>query len=138
MFIQGTKVTSCMKQQISSHLSDGKLKDYIIEKEQWSQHTFDSVAWRDYEIAYKRLSKNRQVNISKACFNLWNTGRKNERYYGGKKSCCLCNALQEEWIHILTCPSIDACMSREESWAKAGKSMSHWKLPNDFWIAMEK
>jgi hypothetical protein len=55
-----------MKQQLASQLSDGKLKDYIIEKEQWSQYTFDSAAWRDYEIAYKRLSKNRQDNIIKA------------------------------------------------------------------------
>jgi hypothetical protein len=29
-------------------------------------------------------------------------------------------------------------MNREESWAKARKAMTHWKLPNDFWIAMEK
>jgi hypothetical protein len=65
-------------------------------------------------------------------------GRKNRRYYSGKKSCCLCNALEEEWIHILTCPSINACMNREESWAKARKAMPHWKLPNDFWTAMEK
>jgi hypothetical protein len=102
-----------MKQQLASQLSDGKLKDYIIEKEKWPQYTFDSVSWRDYETAYKRLSKNRQVNISKACFNLRHTGRKHGRYYGGKKSCCLCNALEEDGIHILTCPSIDACMNRE-------------------------
>jgi hypothetical protein len=96
------------------------------------------VAWREYEIAYKRLSNNRQVNISKSCFNLSHTGRKNGRYYVGKKLCCLCNALEEDWIHILTFPLIDACMNREESWAKAQKAMTHWKLPNDFWIAMEK
>jgi hypothetical protein len=65
------KVTSGMKQQLTtSQLSDGKLKDCIIEKEKWTQYTADSVAWREYEIAYKRLSKNRQVNISKACFNM--------------------------------------------------------------------
>jgi hypothetical protein len=93
LFIQGTKVTSRMEQKLASQLSNGKLKNYIIKKEKWTQCTFDSVAWREYEIAYKRLSKNRQVNISKACFNLWHKGRKNGRYYGGKKSCCLCNAL---------------------------------------------
>jgi hypothetical protein len=82
-----------MKQQLASQLYIDKLKDYIIEKEKWTQYTFDSVAWREYEIAYKILSKNRQVNISKACFNLWHTGRENGRYYGGKKSCRLCNKL---------------------------------------------
>jgi hypothetical protein len=137
LFIQGAKVTRGMKKQLASQLSDGKLKDYIIEKEKWTQYTFNSVAWRDYQIAFKRLSKNRQVNISKACFNLWHTGRENGRYYGGKKYCCMCNAPEEDWIHILTCPSIDTCMNREESWAKARKSIAHWKVPNDFWTAME-
>jgi hypothetical protein len=60
------------------------------------------------------------------------------RYFGGKKSCCICNTKTEDWIHTLTCPSIDACMNREELWAKARKAMKHWKLPNDFWIAMER
>jgi hypothetical protein len=70
-----------MKHQLASQLSNGKLKEYIMDKEKWTQYTFDSVAWRDYETAFKKLSKNRQVNISKLCFNLWHTGRKNMRYY---------------------------------------------------------
>jgi hypothetical protein len=102
LFIKGTKITSVMKQQLASQLSDGKLHDYIIDKEKWSQYTFDSVAWSGYETAFKRLSKNRQVNVTKACFNLWHTGRKNARYYGGKKGCCVCNIQEEDWIHILT------------------------------------
>jgi hypothetical protein len=91
LFIKGTKITSGMKQQLASHLSDKKLHDYIIDKEKWSQYTFDGVAWSDYETAFKRLLKNRQVNISKACFNLWHTERENARYYGRKKGCCMCN-----------------------------------------------
>jgi alpha-glucosidase (family GH31 glycosyl hydrolase) len=72
-----------MKQELSSQLSGGKLRDYIIDKEKWTQYTFDRVAWRDYKTAFKRLSDNIQVNIIKACFNLWHTGRKNARYYEG-------------------------------------------------------
>jgi ribonuclease HI len=55
LFIEGTKVTSEMKQQLASQLSDGKLQEYIINKEKRSQYTFDSVAWSDYEIAFKQL-----------------------------------------------------------------------------------
>jgi hypothetical protein len=44
LFIPGTKVTSDMKQQLASQVSDSKLKDYIVEKEKWTQYTFDSVA----------------------------------------------------------------------------------------------
>jgi hypothetical protein len=138
LFIQGKKVTSGMKQQLASQLSDGRLKDYIIENKKRTQYIFDSEAWREYEIAYKRLSKNRQVNISKVCFNLWHTGRKNGRYYGRKKSCCLCNALEEDLIRLSACQSIDACMNNEGSWAKAREVMTHWKLQNDFWTTMEE
>jgi hypothetical protein len=55
-----------MKQQLASQLYDGKLKDNITKKEKWTQYTFDSMAWREYETAYKRLYKNRHVNIIKA------------------------------------------------------------------------
>jgi hypothetical protein len=96
-----------MKHQLASQLSDGKLKDSIMEKEKWTPNTFDSVVWQDYEMAFKRLSKNRQVFISKACFNLWQMGHKNGRYCEGKKSCYMCNTQEEEWIQILMCPSID-------------------------------
>jgi hypothetical protein len=106
LFIEGSKVTSGMKQQLKSQILDGKLKEHITDKEKWTQYTFDSVAWREYETAFKRLSKKCQVNISKACFNLWHTRRKNARYYGGNKSCCMCSTQQEDLIHILTCPSI--------------------------------
>jgi hypothetical protein len=61
LFIEVTTVTSGMKQQLASQLSDGKLKYCIIDKEKWTQYTFNSIAWRDYETTFKRLSKNRQV-----------------------------------------------------------------------------
>jgi hypothetical protein len=53
LFIKGTKITSGMIQQLASQISDGKLHEYIIDKEKWSQYTFDSVAWSDYETAFK-------------------------------------------------------------------------------------
>jgi hypothetical protein len=43
LFIQGTKVTSGMKQLLASQLSEGKLKDYIIENEN-GPNTY-SIAW---------------------------------------------------------------------------------------------
>jgi hypothetical protein len=50
----------------------------------------------------------------------------------------MCNVLEEDWIHTLTCPLIDACTNREESRAKVRKAMTHWKPSNDFWIAIKK
>jgi hypothetical protein len=70
LFIQGKQVTSSVKQQLSSQLFDRKLKDYIIEVKKLAPYTFDSVASQDYEMAFTRLYKIIQVNISNTCFNL--------------------------------------------------------------------
>jgi hypothetical protein len=48
LFIKGMNIISGMKQQLASQLSDGKLHDYIIDKDKWSQYTFGSVAWSNY------------------------------------------------------------------------------------------
>jgi hypothetical protein len=53
LFIEGMKVSSGTKQQLASQLSDGKLEKYIIDKEKWTQYTFDSVAWREYDTAFE-------------------------------------------------------------------------------------
>jgi hypothetical protein len=46
-FYTRKKVTSGMKRHLASQLSDGKLKDYIIDKGKLTQYTFGSVAWWD-------------------------------------------------------------------------------------------
>jgi hypothetical protein len=66
LFIQISKGTSGMKQQLAPQCSDGKLKGYTIERETCTIWTVDNVAWQVNETAFKRLSKNKQVNISKA------------------------------------------------------------------------
>jgi hypothetical protein len=38
----------------------------------------------------------------------------------------------------MSCGSLDATMAREASWAKDKKAMATWKMPPDFWIAIEK
>jgi hypothetical protein len=39
IFIEEKKVTSGMKQQLTSQLSEGNLKDYVIGKGKWTQYT---------------------------------------------------------------------------------------------------
>jgi hypothetical protein len=52
-------------------------------------------------------------------------GTENWRYYDGKKACCLCHVPEEDWMHILACPSIDASMNMEESWKNVWKAMAY-------------
>jgi hypothetical protein len=45
---------------------------------------------------------------------------------------------KEDWRHILNCPSLDASYHRDASWQKVKKDMQMWRLPADFWTALEK
>jgi hypothetical protein len=138
LFMRRKKITSNMKYHLASQLTDPKLRAQIMVKEEWSEHTFDKVDWTVFETAFKRLSKNRKMAVSKSCHNLWHTGKRNGQIYRGKKSCCFCNTEEEYRNHILSCRSLDATMAQEASWAKVKKAMATWKIPPDFWTATEK
>jgi hypothetical protein len=78
------------------------------------------------------------MNVVKLCHNYWHTGSRHVRFYGGELPCCFCQETKEIWRHILNCPSLDASYHRDASWQKVKKYMQMWRLPADFWTAMEK
>ena len=116
LFIQGSKVTSDMKNQLTSQMHDNNLRSFLIQKESWSSQTFDAIDWHSSERALRRLSKNRQMNVVKLCHNYWHTGSRHVRFYGGERPCCFCQDTKEDWRHILNCPSLDANYHRDASW----------------------
>jgi hypothetical protein len=136
--IRGTNIMSNMKYHLTSQLLDPKLRTHIMVKEEWSERMFDKVDWSSFETAFKRLSKNRQTVVSKSCHNLWHTGKLNGCIYQGNKSCCFCDAEEEDWNYFLTCGSLDATMTREASRAKVKKVMEMWKMSPGLWTAIEK
>jgi hypothetical protein len=84
------------------------------------------------------LSKNLQMNVVKLCHNYWHTGSRHVKFYGGDRPCCFCQETKEYWRHNLNCPSLDASCHRDASWQKVKKDMQLWRLPADFWTALEK
>jgi hypothetical protein len=108
LFIRGSKVTSYMKNQLTSQMDDGNLCSFLMQKESWSPQTFDAIDWNASERALRRLSKNRQMNVVKLFHNYWHTGSRHVKFYGGDRPCCFCQETKEDWIHILNCPSLVA------------------------------
>jgi hypothetical protein len=138
LFIQGSKVTSNMKNQLTSQMHDDNLRSFLMQKESCSTQIFDAIDWNSSERALRRLSKNQQMNVVKLCHNYWHTGSRHVRFYGQERRCCLCQETKEDWIHILNCPSLDASYHRDASWQKVKKDMQMWRLPADFWTTIEK
>jgi hypothetical protein len=138
LFIQGSKVTGNMKNQLTSQMHDNNMRSLLIQKESWSSQIFDAIDWHSSERALRWLSKNRQLNVIKLCHNYWHTGSIHVSFYGGERPCCFCQDTKEDWRHILNCLSLDASYHRDASWQKVKKAMQMWKPPEDFWKAIEK
>jgi hypothetical protein len=136
--IRGGKITSLRKDQLKKKLHNDTLCSFIKHKESWNNQIFESVNWRACDVAFWRLSKNLQVNVSKACFKYWHTGARHSLFYQESHPWCMCKADKENLTHILMCPSLDASLNRTASSAKLKQAMSIWQLPTDFWIAVEK
>jgi hypothetical protein len=82
LFIQGSKVTSGMKNQLTSQMHDDNLRYFLMQKESWSSQIFDAIDWNSSERALRRLSKNRPMNVVKLCHKYWHTGSRHVRFYG--------------------------------------------------------
>jgi hypothetical protein len=65
LFIRGIKITSNWKERLTQQLLDGDLQEYLMEKEQWTTHSFQNICWKRHDTALKRISKARQAHTAK-------------------------------------------------------------------------
>jgi hypothetical protein len=90
IFIRGVKIKSNWKERMTHQLLDGDLHKYLMEKEQWTTHSFHNICWKRNETALKRISKARQAQTAKMCHTLRHTGARHEQWYNKAKPCCMC------------------------------------------------
>jgi hypothetical protein len=112
-FIQGSKVTSDMKNQLTSQMHDNNMRSLVMQKESWSSQTFDAIHWHSSKRALRWLSRNQKMNVVKLCHNYWHTVSRHVRFYGGERPYCFCQETKEDWRHILNCPSLDVSYRRD-------------------------
>jgi hypothetical protein len=75
-----------MKERLTQQLLDAYMCAYLEKKELWSVQQFESIDWKKYRSAFKRLSKCRQAAVVKATYNLWHTGTRYQQYFGDGKA----------------------------------------------------
>jgi hypothetical protein len=64
--IHGAKITRNTTRKLQSQLHDGHFRDYLLEREEWAEHTFNNISWASCGIAFHRLSRNRFMATSNA------------------------------------------------------------------------
>jgi hypothetical protein len=74
LFIRGVKITGHMKECLTQQLLDGDMQECLMTKDNSTRQVFDSIQWRSYGAAFKRLPRSWQTVVAKACHNLWHAG----------------------------------------------------------------
>jgi hypothetical protein len=110
----------------------------MTQREIYTDRKFEGIDWTSFGIAFRRMGRSRQTAIAKACHNLWHTITKHNQYYVKTRGCCMCCNAQEDWRHAMLCRALDTDLNRADSWEKVKKAMTIWKLPPDFWTAVQK
>jgi hypothetical protein len=96
LFIRGVKIASHIKDRLKRQLLDGDMQTHLMDKENWSRQVFDSINWRSYGTALKRLPRSRQTAVAKERRNLWYTGEKHKKILWWK----------ETLLHVWRCARI--------------------------------
>ena len=70
---RGRPIYTKIAQTIRNVILDPPLREYIQEREQWDDSTFEAVDWIALETALKKVTVHKQINIAKYIFNWQNT-----------------------------------------------------------------
>lgn len=104
---KGTISTSQYPKQMPYHANAAPLRSYILSKNHWSPHIFDSVHWEAHGAASKKANKKR-IYYTKLVFNLLLTHSRANKYDRGTRKCPNCDHSSENRDHILRCASPSA------------------------------
>ena len=69
-----TKIGKTIRQAFLSP----QLREFIQQKEDWTDNVFDAVDWRAFEVAMNKLTIYKRINVAKYIFNSQNTGKQKQ------------------------------------------------------------
>lgn len=128
---------------ISSYIREAKhapeMRKYLIRRSKeatgrdkpWDEAIYDTIAWKHYGEAFKKLSLGRRIQISKYANDLLPTRRRlqsiDNRVDG---RCFACNNLWEDTTHVLTCSCSARTASRTTARATFQQRLSRMHTPD--------
>jgi hypothetical protein len=125
-YIRDAKHTPIMKQYLIRRSAEGTGRE-----KPWDETIFESIDWRHYGEAFKKLSTGRRIQIAKYTNDLLPTKRRlqtlDNRVDG---RCFACQHLWEDTTHILTCSCDTRCSARAKARAHFQHRLSRMHAPD--------
>ena len=107
MSVRGKRITSCIRTELRESIHGKALTDYIKERNDWTDSTFDLVDWDSYEMALKRLPNESKTRHIKYAHDWLPVGcQQHHIYRDHNPTCPTCKAegLVEKTDHVFSCP----------------------------------
>ena len=76
----GHPVHTKISQKIRQAFLSPSLREFIQQKEDWTDEVFEAVDWRAFEVAMNKLTIHKQINVAKYIFNWQNTGKQKKLF----------------------------------------------------------
>jgi len=111
----GSADETLSKKAIHASIYTKDLQETIFRVERWEPGVFHLVAWEAYGRMFSKLSRARQVSVSKICHRLIQTNSRNKAFYGDSGLCVCCGECDETYGHFLSGRSQIASGAREDS-----------------------
>jgi hypothetical protein len=96
---EGSTITNKLRLLMAQALHRDTIISHILKKTKWTNRTFQLIHWDAHELAFKRLSRSRQITTAKLIHELVNTNVQNQRYYNKSPICACCLTEEETFAH---------------------------------------
>lgn len=110
----GYTLTKGLSARAKNNHGAPSLRGTIIKQVRWDESTFNCVVWVAYIKAFTRLTRSRQIGLTKISHGLLNTNYQNSKYYGTSSTCPCCWDDIEVLTHVFICPQDEVTGNREK------------------------
>ena len=121
--IAGRLVNNNLYQRLKEELAGDKLKWYLIEKYDWSEHLFHGIAWTAHQRELKKVPRYRRVTLQKFIHGWLATNKRRNRTESSTPPNCIFCGIVECRNHIFECSNNQLKMIRDHRWKQLMKDV---------------
>ena len=126
---EGSTITNKLRPLMAQALHRDAITSHILRKTKWTDRIFQLIHWDAHELAFKRLSRSRQISTAKLIHGLVNTNVQNQRYYNKSPLCPCCLTENETFDHVLSCSSEATVSARTIALKELRKNLQQINTP---------
>ncbi len=131
LLFAGSTITNKLCPLMAQALHRESLIAHIVQKNKWDEHTFHLIHWDAHEMAFKRLTRSRQIATAKLIHDLANTNVQNYKYYNKFPKCPSCLTMDETFSHVLSCSSASSTDCRNKALQDLQKDLQTINTPSE-------